>query len=158
MTTHLGLLAAVAAAVATLTACGGGSDDGGAAAGSGGDLSIESPADGAEVPAAFTVEVSTGEELGPPESGAMHVHLYYDGADEDYDVVTSDSFEVEGLGSGEHTIEASLRHADHSAAGAEDTVTVTVAGDGGGGGNGGGHGTGGGGGYGTEGGGNGGGY
>lgn len=147
MTTHHWALAAAAGAALALTACGGGSGDDAAAGGSGGDLAIEAPADGADVSSTFTVELSSAEELGPPESGAMHVHLYYDGDDESYDVVTSDSFEVEGLGPGEHTIEASLRHADHSAAGAEDRVTVTVSeggGTGGGGTGGGGYGTGGG--------------
>lgn len=42
-----------------------------------------------------------------------------------------DTFEVSGLSPGEHTIEASLRNADHTDAGPSDEITVIV-GDGGG--------------------------
>lgn len=91
-------------------------------------VTIESPDDGAEVAASFAVELSSSEELGPPDSGKMHVHLTYDGNEDDYDVVESDSYEVADLAPGEHTIEATLRNADHSPAGPADEITVTVAG------------------------------
>ena len=38
------------------------------------------------------------------------------------------SFEVTGLSAGKHTLEVSLRNADHSAAGPTDTATITVTG------------------------------
>ena len=38
--------------------------------------------------------------------------------------------QVNGLSPGQHTIEASLRHADHSAVGPTATITVTVTGAG----------------------------
>jgi hypothetical protein len=112
-------------------ACGGGADDSGSG---GGDPSveIEAPNDGADVDATFTLELSSSVDLGSTDSGAHHVHVFFDGDDSEYEVVTSDTFEVTGLSSGEHEVTASLRNADHSSAGDEATVTVTVAGGGGG--------------------------
>ena len=105
------------------------------AAGSGGGsptLTIEQPADGARVQAPFEVRFSSGEELGSPETGNHHVHLFFDGNKEDYEVVNAETFLVSEVpGGGDHTIGASLHHADHSPAGAEDAVEVTIAGAGG---------------------------
>ena len=70
-------------------------------------------------------------ELGPPASGLEHVHVFVDGQSDDYTVVGGSSFTVEGLSPGEHTIDVTLQHADHSSAGAEDQVEVTVDGSGG---------------------------
>lgn len=54
-----------------------------------------------------------------------------DGQSDDYTVVGGNSFTVEGLSPGEHTIDVTLQHADHTSAGAEDHVDVTVDGSGG---------------------------
>jgi hypothetical protein len=113
-------------------ACGGGGE------GAGGSdsltLSISSPEDGAQVSSPFTVEVEASEPLGEPDTGEHHVHLCFDGAecDDEYELVYGDTFEVSDLSAGEHTIEASLRNADHSDAAVSDEVTVTVEGGGGG--------------------------
>ena len=124
-------IALLAAAALSSAACGSESSPSQAGAGSEDmTVAIESPDDGAEVPGSFTVELSSSEELGPPESGKMHVHIYYDGNEDDYDVVETDSYEVSDLSSGEHTIQASLRNADHSPAGPEDEISVTVTGGG----------------------------
>lgn len=124
------LMAAGIALAFVLTACGG--DDGG------GSLSVDivEPADGADLGVPFTFVVDSSEELGPTESGNHHVHLYFDGDDSSYEVIESgngeeheiaaDSPALEGLDPGEHTLNVSLRNADHSAAGAEAEVTVTV--------------------------------
>jgi hypothetical protein len=108
---------------------------GDASAGSGGSdsLQISSPADGAQVASPFTVTVDASVALGDPSTGEHHVHLCFDGADCDaeYTLVYGDTFEVADLPPGEHTIEASLRNADHSDAGAADEITVTVGGGGG---------------------------
>jgi hypothetical protein len=123
--------------VALLAASCGGGDDGDGSGGSGagaGGFSISSPEDGAEVSSKFELEFSSDDELGPTDTGANHVHVFFDGNSEEYQVVESSTFEVTGLESGEHTITASLRNADHSAAGPEDEITVTVTGAGGGGG------------------------
>lgn len=109
-------------------ACGGG--DGEAGGGDELEVTIESPSDGEQVSVPFTLDLSSSVELGPPDSGDHHVHVYYDGDEEDYAVVESDSYEVAGLSPGEHTINVSLRNADHSAAGAETEIAVTVVGGG----------------------------
>jgi hypothetical protein len=105
-------------------------------AGGGGDtLSISSPTDGAGVSQPFTVKVTSNQALGDPSTGDDHVHLCFDGAscDTEYKLVYGDTFQVDGLTPGQHTIEASLRHADHSAVGPTASITVTVTGAGAGG-------------------------
>jgi hypothetical protein len=127
---RLRLFAAVAALALVALACGdeGSSDNGAAAAEEGGpSVEITAPQDGAEVGATFTLEFSSSEDLGPIDTGAHHVHVWIDGDESNYDVVEATSFEVSALSPGEHEITASLRNADHSAAGAEDTITVTLA-------------------------------
>src|SRR5262249_55753917 len=119
----LGLLAA---------ACSNGSS---ANAGTGGDsLSISAPTDGATVSEPFTLKVTSNQALGDPSTGDDHVHLGFDGAscDTEYKLVYGDTFQVDGLSPGQHTIEASLRHADHSAVGPTASITVTVSGGAGG--------------------------
>lgn len=126
---------ALAALVATVAgACGG---DGATGAGGGEEdlsIDIQEPADGDEVAIPFTLEFSSSEEIGSTDTGKHHIHVWYDGNEDEYEVVEEESFEVTELSSGEHTITASLRNADHSAAGAEDEIKVTVTGGGGGGG------------------------
>jgi hypothetical protein len=138
-------LAAVLGALvlAGATACG--SDDGGnSASGSGGGggmkLSVVSPSDGGTVKIPFTVKVNTNTSLGPTSSGKHHVHLYFDGHDTKYEIVKgktwkvpADSAGLSGVKSGMHTMEVSLRNADHSPAGAEAKIKVMVQGAGGGG-------------------------
>lgn len=108
-------------------ACGGGSS----AASGGSDslsMSISSPMEGAEVASPFTVTVDASVPLDEPSTGEHHVHLCFDGEDCDaeYQLVYGDTFEVGDLSPGEHTIQASLRNADHSDAGVTDEITVTV--------------------------------
>jgi hypothetical protein len=119
------ILAGIVLVGVVSAACGGGGETGSSGGGDG-SFAITSPSDGAEVSIPFTLEFSSDEELGPTDTGALHVHVFYDGDDSDYEVVESDTFEVTGLSSGEHTVAASLRNADHSAAGAEDEITVEV--------------------------------
>jgi VCBS repeat-containing protein len=104
------------------------------AGGGGGDtVSISSPAAGAKVSEPFTLTLSSNQALGDPSTGDDHVHLCFDGASCDsgsYQHVYSNTAQVQGLSPGQHTIEASLRHADHSAVGPTATITVTVTGAG----------------------------
>ena len=125
------LLGAVFAIGILAAAC----SDAGASTG-GGDLSlsITSPSDGASVSEPFTVTFDASEPIGDPSTGDHHVHLCFDGASCD-DVAGSviayaNSAQVTGLSPGMHTIEASLRNADHSDAGVSTTITVTVSGGG----------------------------
>ncbi|WP_157602565.1 hypothetical protein [Promicromonospora kroppenstedtii] len=107
---------------------GGSTDSGGAGAGAGGGMTLEitSPADGATVETPFTVELKSSEELGAPDTGKNHVHVFFDGNDQEYQVVEGNSVEITDLPAGDHEIDASLRNADHSAAGVETQVNVTV--------------------------------
>lgn len=101
---------------------------------SGPSLSIAVPADGATVSSPFTLKVNSSVPLGDPSTGNAHVHLCFDGASCDtvYTLVYGNSVQVSNLSNGQHTIEASLRNADHSAAGPTTTITVTVSGASGG--------------------------
>lgn len=126
-----------------LAGCGGGDGGGDESGGEGPSVTIEQPAEGDELTAPFTVVVESSEELGTTDSGNHHVHLYFDGDDTAYEVIESgngeefeisaDSPALEGLEPGEHTMNVSLRNADHSEAGAEDEVAVTIGGGSGGG-------------------------
>ena len=89
-------------------------------------FSIASPSNGAKVQVPFTVTVSSSEPLGPTNSGKDHWHLYFDGKETQYKVITSTSTRVTSLARGKHKIEASLQHADHSPVGPEDEISVTV--------------------------------
>jgi hypothetical protein len=135
-----GAAAGLAALALVLAACGddddattAGASDAGSGGGGGDELSIDlaQPADGDEVGDTFDVEIDSSVELGEPDTGLHHVHLYYDGetADGEYDLVYDTSFTVErDLGEGEHTVEAVIANADHSLTDARDEVTVTVGG------------------------------
>jgi hypothetical protein len=93
-------------------------------------LAITSPSDGEQVDVPFTVELESSVPLGPTASGERHVHVFFDGDDNEYTVVESESGEITDLRPGEHVVNASLRNADHSPAGVE-TETAVVVGDGG---------------------------
>lgn len=124
----------LAAALAlAATACGGDDDTTTDAGGSGGSedltISLTEPAAGTEVSNPFDVAVDSSVDLGEPDTGRHHVHLYYDGDtdDGDYDLVYGPTFTVErDLDPGDHTIEAVIANADHSLTDARDEVTVTV--------------------------------
>jgi hypothetical protein len=102
---------------------------GGSASGSPLSMQIASPHGGATVRQPFTVHVNANVPLGDPSTGDHHVHLCFDGGscDTEYTLVYGNTIRVDGLSAGTHTITASLRNADHSAAGPTDTITVTVA-------------------------------
>jgi len=121
---------ALAALVLLGTACAGAS----AASGNGSMLRISAPVNGAQVTVPFTIKVDAGVPLGSPATGKDHVHFCFDGADcsQEYKIAYGNTYQVTQLAPGKHTIEASLRNADHSAAGPTATITVTVAGSGGG--------------------------
>jgi hypothetical protein len=77
-------------------------------------ISITSPSNGVKVKVPFTVTVSSSEPLGPTNSGKDHWHLYFDGKETQYKVITSTSTRVTSLAPGKHKIEASLQHAGRS--------------------------------------------
>jgi hypothetical protein len=98
-------------------------------------LEIAEPTQGDDVSSPFRMSFESTVPLDDPSTGEHHVHVCVDGDDCDaegqYSLVYGDTFLIEGLSPGEHTLEASLRNADHTDAGPTDTVTVTVAESGG---------------------------
>jgi hypothetical protein len=133
------LVGLVAVPVLAVAGCGEDSDPpagtGGAEPAAGAEsmsISIEAPADGAEVPGEFEVSLSPSVEVGEPDTGLHHVHLIYDGvtAEGEYDMVFGPTATVSGLEPGEHTIEAVVVNADHSPTDARAEITVQVTGSG----------------------------
>jgi hypothetical protein len=124
-----GAVAVLAAGL--LAGCGNQSSSGASSSGGGSPaLSITSPSEGDTVGSSFMVKWDSSESLGEPDTGKDHVHVFVDGNANDYQVVGGDSFEVTGLSPGDHTVDVTLQHADHSSAGADDQVDVTVSGSG----------------------------
>lgn len=102
----------------------------------GATLTVDSPADGAQVSIPFDVTLSSNVPLGSPETGFHHAHLYFDAdtSATDYDIVYGNTWRVNRqLDPGKHTIIAALANPDHSLAGPTQTFTVTVTGSGSGG-------------------------
>lgn len=127
-------LVALAVVMLTAAACGSSSDVGTTSGGGGAErVKITSPANGATVHQPFTLKWNSTVPLGPPDSGKDHVHVYTDGHANDYTVVGGNSFKVNGLTPGEHTVQISLQHADHSPVGPKSEITVMVTGGGSGG-------------------------
>jgi hypothetical protein len=125
-----GAVAVLAAGL--LAGCGNTTASGGSGSGSDSpSLSITSPSEGDTVGSSFTVKWDSNVELGEPDTGKDHVHVFIDGNSNDYTVVGGDSFQVTGLSDGQHTVDITLQNADHSPAGAEDQVDVMVSGSGG---------------------------
>lgn len=104
----------------------------GASAGNDLSLTITSPTDGAAVSEPFKVTFDASVPLGDPTTGEHHVHLCFDGGSCDElsqsVIAYGDSAMVSDLSPGMHTIEASLRNADHSDTGVSATVSVDVSG------------------------------
>ena len=123
------------ALILVAASCGGGGSSADTSGGGSGDseeltLSIDAPADGDEVSLPFTLEFSSSVELGPTDTGAHHVHVYYDDNEDEYEVVESTTYDVTELPAGNHEIYASLRNADHSDTGVEAEIEVAVTGGG----------------------------
>jgi hypothetical protein len=128
------MFGAVAAVMLFAAACGGGSGDsasGGSGGGSGkAGVTITSPKSGASVTEPFTLKFNA-PNIGPTDSGKDHVHVFVDGKENDYTVVTKNSFTIKGVPNGEHTINVTRQHADHSPTGAKDEIKVNITGGGG---------------------------
>jgi hypothetical protein len=91
-------------------------------------LSITAPANGATVTSPFTLTFQTSEQLGKPDTGLDHVHVFADDKSDQYTVVPGTSFEMKNLSPGPHKINVTLQHADHSPDGASAEINVMVAG------------------------------
>jgi hypothetical protein len=104
-------------------------DAGGASAGTE-TLAITSPTAGTALTLPFTVELASNVPLAEPETGEHHVHVFFDGDDSQYVLAYGNTIEITELPTdlppGRHVLNASLRHADHSAAGVEAEVEVVL--------------------------------
>ena len=120
-------LGLVAGAALVAASCGDESDSE-RASGEALDVSIAEPADGADVGGQFTVRMTPNVDVGAPDTGLHHLHLYYDGktGDGEFDMVFSDTATVSGLEPGEHVIEAVIVTSDHSPTDARAEITVNV--------------------------------
>jgi hypothetical protein len=110
-----------------------GAEDGDNGSGGGGgdapSVEITSPADGDTIGSTFDLELSSSEEIGEPDTGRLHFHVFVDGDEEDYEIAYEESVTVDrDLSEGEHTIEAALANPDHSLVddAPRDEITVTV--------------------------------
>ena len=121
---------AIAAIALAVAACGSGTDETAGASGEA-KVTITSPSDGDTVDIPFMLEWDSTVPLGEPDTGKDHVHVYVDGQTNDYTVVGGNEFQVKDLSPGEHTVEISLQHADHSPVGPTSEISVTVGGGGG---------------------------
>ena len=113
-------LIALLAAMVFATGCAG--------AEAGESLAIVSPSAGSRVTAPFTMELSSGVELGEPGSERHYVKVYYDGIEGE--TVTDETFEVDDLVPGPHAIHVSLFDPDGTLSGGEDEIEIVLTGDG----------------------------
>jgi hypothetical protein len=93
-------------------------------------LSVVSPAAGATVGLPFTVRVQTGSPLGTTDTGRHHIHIWFDGHEDQYQISYTDTAQVTDAPAGAHTMTVSLRNADHSDAGPRIDVPLTIGGAG----------------------------
>lgn len=100
------------------------------ATGADSELSITAPGENAHVQVPFTVKLTSDVPLAAPDTGEHHAHIFFDGDDSHYILAYGDSIKINklppGVGPGEHVLDASLRNADHSAAGVEAQVDITI--------------------------------
>ena len=126
----LGVAGALFALALVAAAC----SSAGASTGGGMTLKISSPTNGASVSEPFKVTFDSSVPLGKPTTGDHHVHLCFDGGSCDElsqsVIAYGNSVMVSDLSPGMHTIEASLRNADHSDTGVSTTISVDVSGGG----------------------------
>jgi hypothetical protein len=124
----LGVAGALFALALVAAAC----SSAGASTGGGMTLKISSPTNGASVTEPFKVTFDSSVPLGKPTTGDHHVHLCFDGGSCDElsqsVIAYGNSVMVSNLSPGMHTIEASLRNADHSDTGVSATISVDVSG------------------------------
>lgn len=124
----LGVAGALFALALVAAAC----SSAGASTGSGMTLKISSPTNGGSVSEPFKVTFDSSVPLGKPTTGDHHVHLCFDGGSCDElsqsVIAYGNSVMVTNLSPGMHTIEASLRNADHSDTGVSATISVDVSG------------------------------
>lgn len=87
------------------------------------------PAAGATVSLPFDVEIHTSVPLGAPESGLHHVHIWFGDNDTEYLSVRATDAQITDAPPGTQTMHISLRHPDHTPAGADARVPLVINGN-----------------------------
>jgi hypothetical protein len=128
----IGLFTTLLLVIPLLAACGGGATGATASATgpNGLSMSVTEPTIGATVTVPFTIKVSSGVSLGVISTGMHHLHIWFDGDANKYEMVESDTGQAKSVPAGAHTMHVSLRNADHTAAGVDVEVPLTVSGPG----------------------------
>jgi hypothetical protein len=125
------LLAAVGLALAGCQSSGSssGSQSGGGGGGSNPSIAFASPAADAQVasPVKFSVNV-TGTDIGQPETGKMHLHIYVDKSSQ-YKIVYATQGSVD-VPQGKHMLKAVLAQPNHTETSTTATQQVEVTGGG----------------------------
>jgi hypothetical protein len=119
MVMKLSPVAALALAAALTTACDGEPGE---------TVTITSPSEGDVVSLPFEITVEASVPLGTADTGLHHVHVWFGDDIDSYFVVEGNSAEVTGAPAGQQVMHASLRHADHTEAGAETAVSIVIGG------------------------------
>jgi hypothetical protein len=127
--TLLAAIALVLAGCQSNSSTGSQSGGGQSSGGDGQTLSFATPAAGAPVasPVKFSVNVS-GTQIGQPETGKMHLHIYVDNSSK-YQIVYATSGQVD-MPAGMHTLKAVLAQPNHSETNVNATQQVQVTGGG----------------------------
>ncbi|MEX1046117.1 MAG: hypothetical protein WD757_06525 [Actinomycetota bacterium] len=124
------LAASLLATAACRNASQGGTAGQGSGAGGQSQLIITSPTEGQEVSnPVHLVMVVNGAEIGPTDTGKMHIHVYYDDSSE-YEVVESTAADLK-VPAGTKQIRVVLADANHNETDVSTSVRVSVAGTGG---------------------------
>jgi hypothetical protein len=124
------LLAAIGLVLAGCQSSGSsGSQSGGTGSSADKTVAFATPAAGAQVtsPVKVSLDVS-GTEVGKPETGKMHLHLYVDGSSE-YKILYATEGTVD-VPAGMHTLKAVLAQPNHSETSVTATQQVQVVGGG----------------------------
>jgi hypothetical protein len=134
---NLGVAILAAGLALIATACG---DDGDTAdvtaPESDGEFSLQilEPSDGAEVSLPFTIELDIDTEIGPPDSGLHHAHVFVDGDTSNFEIVDAETWEITadspimaGVEAGERTLTVTLHTSGHEPVGAGDEITIQLA-------------------------------
>jgi hypothetical protein len=122
------LAAAVTLVLPALAACDSTGSPSGSGAGGGGGvtLSVVEPAQNSTMSTPFQLKVATSVSLGTTETGRHHIHVWFDGNEDKYQILYSDTGQIRDVPAGSHTMIVSLRNANHSDAGPRVDVPITV--------------------------------
>jgi hypothetical protein len=89
-------------------------------------VEIITPADGDVVNLPFEATFSSSVTLGTSAAGLHHLHVWFGGDEDAYQVVEGNVTEITIAPPGEQVMHASLRNPDHSETGVETSITIVI--------------------------------